>query len=287
MRTYRLNHTSWSRIVTLRAERPDALADRLSTRRQPEQTAARDGQLVLIDGNHRIDPRSGAYVDRRELLDRIVEALTVPEVDGVVASADVLEELTLLNVLDHRLAICAASGTSGYGGGVSGPTIVASKFDGASLSQTWSANGTPEHSLGAVSSDISDLAALGLPTMLNLELANAPGSSVFSTSWSDWIEPFHATVSSLSTGAGLWLTLPAIQGLPYLADASGFPLLVRDTDVPISPSAWTAFFGVELPNTIRGIITGCSALFPLDGTVAEATTQIARGVRSHAANEAA
>ncbi len=297
MRAYRLHNASWSRIVTHRVRRPDAIADRLSSRRRPDQAVPNDGQLVLLTCNHKRDPRSGAVVDRRELLDRIIEALSIPEVDGVIASADLLEELTLLNVLEHRLAFCTASGDphigaiSGLGsscGGVTSSTIAASHFDGAMLSQRWGATGSMRASQPwCVAADVAELAASGLPTIVDLCITNPDGRAEFDTTWSDWIEPLHATTSALATGAGVWITVPAISGLAHLAEATGFPVLMRDTDVPIHPTAWAGFFEAELPLTIRGMIPGISALFPLEGSVAEATAIIARSVRRRVSNPAA
>ena len=293
MRAYRLHSASWSRIVTQRVRRPEAIADRLLSRRRPDQPVPPDGQLVLITCNHQTDPRSGEHIDRRELLDRIIEALSIPEVDGVVASADLLEELTLLNVLEHRLAFCTASGdphvgaiTGGHsaGSGVSSSTIAASRFDGALLAQRWGATGSLRASQPwSIAADVAELAAYELPTILDLCITDPKGRPEFDTTWSDWIEPLHATTSALATGAGVWLTVPAISGLAHLAEATGFPVLMRDTDVPIHPTAWQGFFQEDLPLTIRGMIPGVSALFPLEGSVAEATAMIARSVRNRVA----
>ena len=57
-----------------------------------------------------VDPL--AVADRYSLLDRLVRALAEPGVDGVLASADMLEELAWLGALDERLAI----GTMNRGG---------------------------------------------------------------------------------------------------------------------------------------------------------------------------
>lgn len=290
MRAYRLHTASWSRIVTHRVRRPESLAERLTSRRRPMQPVPADGQLVLLACNHRIDPRSDTVVDRRELLDRIIEALSIPEIDGVIASADLLEELTLLNVLEHRLAFCTASGDPYIGavsgspascGGVSSATIVASCFDGAVLSRRWGDETTLRTSQPwSVAADVAEFAAHRLPTIVDLTLRDPDGRDEFDTPWTDWIEPLHTTTSGLATGAGLWITVPAIDGLAHLAEATGFPVLIRDTDVPILPAAWGGFFGSELPLTIRGMIPGVSALFPLEGSVAEATAGIARSVRN-------
>jgi hypothetical protein len=290
MRAYWLNTASWSRIVTHRVGHPGTIADRLSSRRRLDDLVPIDGQLVLITCDQRTDPRTALPVERRELLDRIIEALSIPEVDGVIASADLLEELTLLNVLENRLAFCTASGDpyvgavngpGSSGGGVASSTIVASHFDGAFLSQGWGAASSLHASQSwRVAADVAELGAHELPTIMDLCIADPEGRSESDTKWSDWIEPLHATTSALAAGAGVWLTVPAITGLAHLAEVTGFPVLMRDTDVPIHPSAWQSFFETDLPLTIRGMIPGVSALFPLEGSVAEATATIARSVRN-------
>ena len=43
-----------------------------------------------------------AMADRRSMLDRLLTALDNPRVDGVLASADIMEDLVLLGALDGR-----------------------------------------------------------------------------------------------------------------------------------------------------------------------------------------
>jgi hypothetical protein len=277
MRAYRLHDSSWTRIVTQRVRRPEAIAARLASRRGPDHLVPADGQLVLLACNHRIDPRTSEPIERRELLDRIVEALSIPEIDGVIATADLLEELTLLNVLEHRHAICSASGDCSptnsrvVRAGVTPATIAACGFDGAHMSQMW----LPDTAGSAIQSwcvaaDMAELAGHGLPTVLDLVVSPDSPRSTFHTSWSEWIEPIQITASAMATGSGVWITVPAINGLSHIADATAFPILVRDTDVPVAPSAWSELFATDLPLTVRGLIPGVSALFPLSGSVAEA-----------------
>lgn len=294
MRAYWLHTASWSRIVTHRVRRPESIGARLVSRRRPDEPVPADGQLVLLSCSHTVDPRTGEPVDRRELLDRIIEALSIPEVDGVVAPAEILEELTLLNVIEHRLAFCNAatdpqvapvSGNASLLGGVPTATIAASNFDGGVLSQHWIANGSSHTSQSrGVAGRAVELAAHGLPLVVDLRVTNRQSDSEFDTHWSEWIDPLHATSSAMATGSGVWVAVPAISGVTHLAKATGFPMLIRDTDLPIQPDAWQSFFDGELPLTIRGMVLGASALFPVEGTVAEATGVIARAVRDRAAN---
>jgi len=156
MRAYRLHSASWATIVTHRVRRPESIASRLTSRRRPEAFVPSDGQLVLLRCNHQFDPRSGEPVERRELLDRIIEALSIPEVDGVIASADLLEELPLLNMVEHKLALCQ-----------NGPpvaTLAANHFDGAMVMHQDPA---------AIANAATELATHGLPTIAALTLGDA------------------------------------------------------------------------------------------------------------------
>lgn len=270
MRAYRLHESSWKRIVTHRVRRPQLIATRLSSRRRPTPAIPVDGQLVLIDAHQVIDPRTERPVERRELLDRLVEALSVPGVDGVVGPADVLEELTLLNMLEHRLAFCLHMGE---GPGAAAPAISAGHFDGACLA-------TSGYETSAMAVDVADLHAAGLPVIVDLVQQRGDLRSEYETDWTEWAVPLRSAAAAVVTGRGLWFTVPPMSGMANIARLTGHPVLVRDTDVPIEPSTWTALFEQTMPLTVRGLVAGPSALFPLDGTVESATTIIAAAVRS-------
>ena len=53
-----------------------------------------------------------AMADRRSMLDRLLTAFEHPRVDGVLASADIMDDLVLLGALDDRVAV----GTMNRGG---------------------------------------------------------------------------------------------------------------------------------------------------------------------------
>lgn len=167
------------------------------------------------------------------------------DVDGVIASPDLLEELTLLNVLEHRLAFATHPSTL---------------FDGLLVFQT---------------ADIDP----AFPAIVQLAKDDAIQPEA-EASWTAWIDELQRVSSTTATGAGLWLSLPPVRGFVNLAEASGFPVLIRDVDVPIDPVAWVDFFQAVLPDTVRGIVLGVSALFPHQRSVADATATIASSARA-------
>src|SRR4029077_4212085 len=89
-----------SRLTTLRASDPDAVASAYAKRERgmlsfPRKlfliAADHPGRGVLAAGG---DPR--AMADRGTFLDRLVTALAHPEVDGVLGTADIVDDLALL-----------------------------------------------------------------------------------------------------------------------------------------------------------------------------------------------
>ena len=94
----------------LRAHRPEAIAEAAAQRnRRPFLDAS--GRLMLIAADHGaraalgVRGKSMAMADRNELLRRLVAALSRPGVDGVLGTADVLEDLLLLGALDDKVVV--------------------------------------------------------------------------------------------------------------------------------------------------------------------------------------
>lgn len=102
-----LDAASFDEITELRIRRP-GLVEQEAKRRKRRLRLTRDGKLVLVALDHpargvttiRGDPL--AMGDRFEYLRRARRVLADPNLDGVLASADVMEEFFLLNYLERR-----------------------------------------------------------------------------------------------------------------------------------------------------------------------------------------
>ena len=94
-----------------RATDPGAVARAYAARRRPARLLSERGTLFLVAADH---PARGALAsggdpmamaDRRSLLARLVDALQHPEVDGVLGTPDIVEELLLLGALEGKVVI--------------------------------------------------------------------------------------------------------------------------------------------------------------------------------------
>ena len=92
------------------------VARRPSPRRPPDASAGpellgEDNQLFIIAADHpargalRVGDRPMAMSDRADLLERLSLALSRPGVDGVLGTADIIEDLLLLGALDDKVVI--------------------------------------------------------------------------------------------------------------------------------------------------------------------------------------
>ena len=91
-----------------RARRPEMVAEAAARR---GQAPAFTGGLVLVAADHtargilRAGRRETAMADRADLLERLCVALGRPGVDGVLGTADLLEDLLLLGALEGKVVI--------------------------------------------------------------------------------------------------------------------------------------------------------------------------------------
>ena len=88
--------------------RPGAIATRLAAR-TTRPTVRGDGRLMIVAADHpargalAVGDRPTAMNSRTDLLDRLRAALADPGVDGVLATADILDDLLLLGALEDKV----------------------------------------------------------------------------------------------------------------------------------------------------------------------------------------
>ncbi|MFZ9016972.1 MAG: Cgl0159 family (beta/alpha)8-fold protein, partial [Ilumatobacteraceae bacterium] len=111
-----LTDQRWADLIAVRAEQPGLALERLRNRRR--RPLLTDGRLFIVAADHSargalaVPGEPFAIADRRRTLDALLVALSNDAVDGVLASADIMEELALLGALDDKLAF----GTMNRGG---------------------------------------------------------------------------------------------------------------------------------------------------------------------------
>ena len=106
-----ISDEQWRRLLLTRATRPDAVAEAYARRERPHGLLSERGTMFLVAADHTargalaVGPNPMAMADRRSLLDRLITALAHPDVDGVLGSPDIIEELLLLGALEGKVVI--------------------------------------------------------------------------------------------------------------------------------------------------------------------------------------
>lgn len=285
------------RLASLRETRariPEVVRNRHATRRR-RAVAGHSARLLLVEADQAargdvvpVDGRPGP-ADRGELLWRLVVALSHAGVDGVIGSADILDDLALLEVLDRKLAI----GSMNRGGIAGSAFVMDDRFTGwdpDSIVAGHLDGGKMELRIDPQDARTADvMVACGRAVTA---LSGAATLSLIFPSWwrvnSDEVvedQTVDALVRASSIAAGVgsrsafsWLVLPPIDGLATVMRSVTLPTLIRaDGPVADGQASWSAALGAT---GTRGIVLSCASLFPSDGDVAACVDTVVRLVHT-------
>ena len=273
------------RLVGIRASRPEAIAEAAAARPRPASLYGPTGKLMVIAADHpaRGALRAGsdhlAMADRAELLRRLCRALAHPQFNGVLGTADILEDLLLLGALDDKVVI-GSMNRGGLAGTVFEIDDRFTGYDAASIAEAGFEGGKmllridptdpgTSPTLQACAEAVSKLAAHRKMAMIEPFLSGRTDGRVHNDLTSE------AVIRSITVAAGLgttsaytWLKLPVVEGMDRVLAASTLPTLILGGEVPDDPAAMYATWErtLALP-TVQGLVIGRSLLYPADGNV--------------------
>jgi hypothetical protein len=283
----------------MRATRPQAIAEAAARRvRRPLLNDPGD-RLMLVAADHPargalgVRGDGGAMADRYELLRRLRTALRRPGVDGVLGTADVLEDLLLLGELDGKIAI----GSMNRGGlqgavfelddrftGYDAAAVARMRFDGGKMLVRIDPDDPASvRTLEASARAVDELAAHGLLAMVEpfLSTRGSSGSVVNDLSTAAVARSVAIAAGLGGTSAYTWLKLPVVEDMEAVMAATTMPALLLGGDPSGSPEETYASWGraLAVPG-VRGLVVGRALLYPPDGDVACAVDAAVRLVRT-------
>jgi DhnA family fructose-bisphosphate aldolase class Ia len=293
-----LDRDQYRALIEARVFEPDSLRQALASRRR-RSVAGDDGRLLILAADHTArgmlaasgDPL--AVADRFTLLDRLVRALAVPDVDGVLASADILEELAFLGALDDRLAI----GTMNRGGIIGASWELDDRLTAYDVDHVESCGldggktllridhadaGVPRtiEMVAAVTTALSDRRLMAMIEPLPY-LKDASGRAVLDMSDEALIKTVAIASGLGSSSAFTWLKIPASNRMAEVAGATTLPILMLGgdpgADADRTFARWRA--AMDEPN-VRGLVAGRTLLYPLGQDTEQAVGRAATIVHS-------
>ncbi|TQJ53207.1 DhnA family fructose-bisphosphate aldolase class Ia [Streptomyces sp. SLBN-115] len=280
-----------SELVRLRTQRPEAIAE--AAARRPRRPLLGDsGRLMIVAADHPARGALGvggdrlAMANRAGLLERLCLALSRPGVDGVLATADILDDLLLLGALDGKV-VMGSLNRGGLQGSVfelddrftghrpedierlnfdAGKLLVRIDYDDPGSLTT----------LESTARAIDDMAARKLPLFVEPFISRrTPDGKVGNDLSAEAVTKSIAIASGLGgTSAYTWLKLPVTDNPDDMAEVmqtSTLPAVLLGGEVgEDQDGAYEKWRGaLQLP-TVRGLVVGRSLLYPADGDVAAA-----------------
>lgn len=276
-------------IVETRARHPEAIAEAAAQRKRRAGPVGSHGRMFLVAADHpargvlRAGAAGDAMGDRAELLARLCTALDRPGVDGVLATADIVEDLLLLGALDGKLVV-GSMNRGGLAGtvfeiddrftGYDAAGIAATGMDGGKmLLRIDATDPATVATMQACARAVDELAERRLLAIVEPFVSRRSGGGQVTNDLSpDAVTTSVAVASGLGrTSAYTWLKLPVVDDMARVLATSTLPTLLLGGEVPDDPQAAYARLGKALRHpTVQGLVIGRSVLYPADGDVAAA-----------------
>ena len=248
---------------------------------------ALDGKRVLFvaaDHPARASLAAGgdamAMADREDYLERLVTALSRPGVTGLLGTPDIVEDLSMLGVLDGKVVLGSMnrSGLAGSPFGIDDrvtgydvPGIVDSRLDGGKmLLRIDPEDSATPAALERAAQQITALADADRIALIEPFMAYPSAAGpVHDLSTEQVIRSITVASALGRTSARTWLKVPCIPEIERAVAATSLPCLMLGGDVPDKPEATREHWRttLRLPNVV-GLVLGRSLLFPRDGDVA-------------------
>lgn len=274
-------------LVSVRARHPEAIAE-AAARRVRRPLLGAGGRLMIVAADHPargalgVGDRKLAMADRADLLERLCTALSRPGVDGVLATADVLEDLLLLGVLDGKV-VMGSMNRGGLAGasfemddrftGHRAEDIERLRFDAGKLLLRIDYDDPGSvRTLESAARAVDDMAAHRLPVFVEPFISRRVGGKVRNDLGREAVTRSIAIASGLGgTSAYSWLKLPVTEDPEDMAgalEASTLPAVLLGGEVGRDQEGayerWRK--ALRLP-TVQGMVVGRSLLYPAEGSV--------------------
>jgi DhnA family fructose-bisphosphate aldolase class Ia len=282
-----VNRIDTAALTRRRAVEPGEITRAWRNRRRAERRE--NGRMMIVAADHPARGALGvrgdatAMASRADLLQRLAVALSRPGVDGVLGTADILEDLLLSGLLEGKVVL----GSMNRGGlqgaefefddrwtGYDADTLASNGLDGGKmltrvcLEEEYTA--TVLESSGRA---VTALASRGLMAVVEPFLS----VRIASDKVRNLLDP-DSVIKSIQIAAGLgatsaytWLKLPVVAEMHRVLDATTLPSLLLGGD-PVGDADETyAQWAEALTHpTAMGLVIGRALLYPAGDDVAQA-----------------
>ncbi|MFF8955909.1 deoxyribose-phosphate aldolase [Streptomyces sp. NPDC014894] len=278
-------------LVGIRTRHPEAVAEAATRRRRRSGLLGESGRLMIVAADH---PARGALsvgdsrlamANRLDLLERLCLALSRPGVDGVLATADILDDLLLLGALDDKIVV----GSMNRGGLAGASFELDDRFTGHRaqdlhrlgfdagkllLRIDYQDPGSLD-TLHSTARAVDEMAERRLPVFIEPFICHRIDGRLRNDLGADAVTRSIAIASGLAgTSAYTWLKVPVTENPDDMAAVmatSTLPAVILGGEIGDDQHGayekWRS--ALRLP-TVQGLVVGRSLLYPVGGDVAGA-----------------
>ncbi|MFF3326207.1 deoxyribose-phosphate aldolase [Streptomyces sp. NPDC002889] len=278
-------------LVGIRTRHPEAVAEAAGRRRRRSGLVGDSGRLMIVAADHPargalgVGDRPLAMANRLDLLERLCLALSRPGVDGVLATADILDDLLLLGALESKVVM----GSMNRGGLAGAAFELDDRFTGHRardlerlgfdagklLLRIDYEDPASLDTLGAAARAVDEMAERQLPVFVEPFICHRIDGRLRNDLGAEAVTRSIAIASGLAgTSAYTWLKVPVTDDpddMQAVMATSTLPAVLLGGDIgDDQDGAYEKWRGaLQLP-TVQGLVVGRSLLYPVDGDVAAA-----------------
>ncbi len=292
--TFALTDKQYNELIQARLKSPESFKKALVSRKR-RKMVGKDGRLLIVAADHTargiISAGSEKYIiaNRRLLLDRLVRSLSNPNVDGVLASADIVEELAWLGALESKL-VFGTMNRGGYLGTTWGLDDPMTAYDADSIAELGLDAGkvlvrfedtdigvgrTIEYVVEAMRL-LAEREIVCLVEPLPYK-KDATGMPMLDKSTDRLDKIVSITAGFGSSASYTWLKLPSWTSHVTLRESTTLPILLLGGDpgknLDTTFEEWRS--ALQIPNVI-GLVAGRPLLYPFDNDVERSVDRAAK-----------
>jgi len=292
--TFALTDKQYNELIQARLKSPESFKKALVSRKR-RKMVGKDGRLLIVAADHTargiISAGSEKYIiaNRRLLLDRLVRSLSNPNVDGVLASADIVEELAWLGALESKL-VFGTMNRGGYLGTTWGLDDPMTAYDADSIAELGLDAGkvlvrfedtdigvgrTIEYVVEAMRL-LAEREIVCLVEPLPYK-KDATGMPMLDKSTDRLDKIVSITAGFGSSASYTWLKLPSWTSHVTLRESTTLPILLLGGDpgenLDTTFEEWRS--SMQIPNVI-GLVAGRPLLYPFDNDVERSVDRAAK-----------
>jgi DhnA family fructose-bisphosphate aldolase class Ia len=283
-----LSDKQWHDLLEIRVNEPQRIADALATRKRRNRLTNR-GMMFIVAADHTArgmvalgnDPR--AMANRRSMINRLLTALENPRVDGVLASADIMDDLVVLGALEGKIAV----GTMNRGGLAGSAWELDDRFTAYDTAHLRSANldagklllriddndrdcNTTIYESSRAVQEMNDAGMMAMVEPIPYT-RSADGKRMWDPDEDKLVRALGISAALGGSSARTWLKIQATADISAVAAMTSQPLLILGGAPGPDPVATFAMWERALNEpTVRGLVIGRALLYPADGDVAGA-----------------